>query len=103
MGDARDRLTQVVGHHVRVAAQLGLHPPLAGDVGHEDDQAVAEPGGAAQDVALDVPVAERRVEVDLVAQRLARLADAHVGLELAVVAHDRERLEQRVTPALRAG
>ena len=102
VGDPGDRLAQVMGDHVGVAAQLGLHPPLAGHVRDEDDQAVAELGRAPQDVALDVAVAERRVEVDLVAQRLARVADAHVRVEMAVVAHDRQRLEQRVAPALRA-
>jgi hypothetical protein len=91
-----------VGDHVGVAAQLGLHPPLRGHVGDEDDQAVAQLGRAAQDRALDVAVAERRVEGDLVAQRLAGLADAHVRREPAVLAHDRQRFEQRVAPPLRA-
>ena len=54
------------------------------------------------DRAVDVAVAERGVEGDLVAQRLARLAHAHVGVELAVPAHDRQRLQQRVAPGLRA-
>jgi hypothetical protein len=30
-----DRLAQIVRRHLRVIAQLFLHPPLLGDVGHE--------------------------------------------------------------------
>ena len=63
--DAGDRLAQVVGDDVGVAAQLGLHAPLLGDVGEEDDQPVAELGRALDERAEHVAVAERRVVGDL--------------------------------------
>ena len=61
MRDAGDRLAQVVGDDVGEAAQLGLHAALLGDVGDEDEQAVAELGRAAQERPADVALAERRV------------------------------------------
>ena len=94
----RDRLAEVVGDGVRVAAQLGLHAPLLRDVVEHDDEPVAQLGRAAQERATGVPVAEGRVEGDLVDHRHARLADLDVQLEGALVAHRRHRLQQRVAP-----
>jgi hypothetical protein len=94
----RDRLAEVVGDGVRVAAQLGLHAPLLRDVVEHDDEPVAQLGGAAQERPAGVAVAERRVEGDLVNGGLAGLADTHVQLEAALVAHLRHRLEERVAP-----
>ena len=101
--DPRDGLAKVVGDHVGVAAQLGLHAPLRGDVGEKDDQPVAEPRGALDERAEHVAVAERRVIGDLLDPRLAGVAHPHVRVERPAAAHLRERLEKRVAIAHRRG
>ena len=102
MGDADDRLAQVVGHEVGEVAQLGLVPPLLGDVGQDDEQPVAEARDALDEGAEHVAVAERGVVDDLADPGPAGLAERPTR-ERAAAAHPGERLQQRVAVAGRRG
>ena len=95
-GHSGHRLAQVVRHHVGVAAQVRLHPPLLGHVGKEHHQSVAELHDALDEGAEHVAVAERRVVGHLSDPGGARVADLDIRAKGPAPAHPRQRLQQRV-------